>query len=137
MATFQVQKRVETETRTEIYNECSVSTIEEAQAKFQEVLAAQDVYAGEFYESDEKGDYTESIEIVDEEGEEIQSERVFIAGRFDKNNYKGNYPVWYWGVAKWNGTELIYNFHNNGFDLDIEYADVKHSDLANWYNYKR
>ena len=134
MNNYQVQKVVQTETTTDIYDVQSFNSLEAAQAAYQEVLKKQDVYAGEYYEN-EGGDYWEDIEIVDQDCETIQSERVYFQGRMDKNNYRGNYPVWYWAIGKHNGNEMVYNFYENGVDFVLAYENI--TNLDEWYNYAR
>lgn len=41
----------------------------------------------------------------------------------------------YWAVGKFNGQELVYNFYDNGRDLNLEYENIKESELKNWFNY--
>lgn len=141
MKTYNVQKRVSTETTTELYEKLSFNNLEEAKERFNEVLELQDMYAGEFNDGEWKGYYTETLEIesFDDETEDfktIKEETVYHEGMIDKNNWKGNYANNYFAIAKWNGTELVYNFYDNGKDLNLEYKNIKASELENWYNYK-
>lgn len=140
MKTFNVQKTVSTEKTTEQFDAVSFDNLQDAESHFNKVLAKQVTYAGE-YNTGEFSEYYEealSITSIDDETqdvEDVKSECVYYEGRKDKNNYKGDYPNWYWFIAKFNGTELIYNFYDNGKDLNIEYSDIKESELKNWYNY--
>lgn len=139
MKTFNVQKRVATESTTEIYETISFDNVKDAEIKFNEILEKQDTYAGEFNNGEFSEYYMEFLEIesVDEDGdfETIKEVLVYHEGIEDKNNWKGNYACNYWAVAKHNGVDLVYNFYNNSKEMVLEYEGI--TDLDNWYNYKR
>lgn len=139
MKTYNLQKRAATEHSTDIYNIGTFNDLETAKKEFENVLKTQDTYAGE-YKRDFKEYYLEILEIesFDYETEDFGSEieiTVYHEGVFDKNNWFGDYPVNYWGIAKHDGEKLIYNFYDNSKDLNLEYENI--TDLNNWYNYKR
>lgn len=140
MKTYNVQKRVETEKNTDLFDKVGFDTLEEAEKLFGELLKKQVNLAGEYNENNHKEYYSEILEIesYDDEKDEFESIKevvVYSEGLKDKNNYKGNYANWYWYFAKFDGTELVYNFYDNGKDLNLEYENVKESELKNWYNY--
>lgn len=140
MKTFNVQKRVSTEKTTEIYDQLSFDTLEEATSKFNDLLSQQETYAGEYNDGQFSEYYNEVLEIESfdtetDDFETIEEVVVYQEGLTDKNNYKGEYANNYWAIASHNGTELIYNFYDNGFDLNLKYENVKASDLKQWYNH--
>lgn len=140
MKTFNVQKRVETEKNTDLFDKVGFDNLEEAEKLFSELLRKQVNLAGEYKEKNYKEYYSEILEIesYDEEEDEFESVKevvVYLEGLKDKNNYKGDFANWYWYVAKYNGEELVYDFYDNGIDLNLEYSSVKESELENWYNY--
>lgn len=140
MNTYNVNKRVESDDNTNVVLIASFDNLSDAELKFNKELAKQETYGGEYlYENQPKNSYFEYLEIEsldeDEDFETVKEVVVYKETIVDKNNWKGNYACNYWAVAKFNGTELIYNFYDNGKDLNLEYADVKESDLNNWFNY--
>ena len=140
MKTYNVQKRVNTGSTTEIFDTISFDCLDKAEEKFQEILAVQETYAGEYNDNDFRDYYQEEIEIEyfddeTDEFEQIKSVTVYYEGVKDKNNYKGEFANNYWAVAKFNGQELVYNFYDNGRDLNLEYENIKESELKNWFNY--
>ena len=140
MKTYNVQKRVNTGSTTEIFDTISFDCLDKAEEKFQEILAVQETYAGEYNENDFRDYYQEEIEIdcfddETDEFEQIKSVTVYYEGVKDKNNYKGEFANNYWAVGKFNGQELVYNFYDNGRDFNLEYENIKESELKNWFNY--
>ena len=140
MKTYNVQKRVKTGSNTEIFDTVSFDCLDKAEEKFQEILAVQETYAGECNDNDFRDYYQEEIEIdcfddETDEFEQIKSVTVYYEGVKDKNNYKGEFANNYWAVGKFNGQELVYNFYDNGRDLNLEYENIKESELKNWFNY--
>lgn len=140
MKTYNVQKTVSTEKTTEQFDPVSFDNLQDAELFFNQELAKQENLAGEYNTGDFSEYYEEALVITsydDETGyvEDVKSESVYCEGSKDKNNYKGNYANWYWFVAKFNGTELNYNFYDNSKEMNLEYSDVKASELRNWYNY--
>ena len=140
MKTYNVQKRVNTGSTTEIFDTISFDCLAKAEEKFKEILAVQETYAGEYNDNYFRGYYHEEIEIESfddetDEFEQIKSVTVYYEGVKDKNNYKGEFANNYWAVAKFNGQELVYNFYDNGRDLNLEYENIKESELKNWLNY--
>ena len=139
MKTYSVQKRVENEKTTEINDKLTFDNLKEAEVKFNEILEDQETYAGEYNDGEFSSYYNEVLEIEvceDDDCETLKEVVVYYEGMVDKNNWKGEHAVNYWGIAKHNGQELIYNFYDNGKDLKIEYKNIKSSELSNWYNYK-
>ena len=140
MKTYNVQKRVNTGSTTEIFDTISFDCLDKAEEKFQEILAVQETYAGEYNDNDFRDYYQEEIEIdcfddETDEFEQIKSVTVYYEGVKDKNNYKGEFANNYWAVGKFNGQELVYNFYDNGRDFNLEYENIKESELKNWFNY--
>ena len=140
MKTYNVQKRVKTGSNTEIFDTVSFDCLDKAEEKFIEILAVQETYAGECNDNDFRDYYQEEIEIdcfddETDEFEQIKSVTVYYEGVKDKNNYKGEFANNYWAVGKFNGQELVYNFYDNGRDLNLEYENIKESELKNWFNY--
>lgn len=140
MKTYNVQKRVNTGSTTEIFDTISFDCLDKAEEKFQEILAVQETYAGEYNENDFRDFFQEEIEIdcfddETDEFEQIKSVTVYYEGVKDKNNYKGEFANNYWAVGKFNGQELVYNFYDNGRDFNLEYENIKESELKNWFNY--
>ncbi|MFK7049881.1 hypothetical protein V3Q77_08265 [Flavobacterium davisii] len=137
MKTYNVQKRVETEKNTDLFDQVGFDTLEEAEKLFGELLKKKVNLAGEYNENNHKEYYIESLEIesYDEETDEfeiVEGKIVYSEGMKDKNNYKGDYASFFWYFAKFDGTELVYNFY---YDGNLEYENVKESELTNWYNY--
>ena len=142
MKTYNVQKRVETEKTTEIFEKIPFKNLKFAESKFNEILKLQKTYAGEFNDSEFSDYYKETLEIEsfnDETGdfETIKENLVYLEGTTDKNNYRGDNANNYWTIAKHNGIDLIYNFYDNSQDLNLEYPNIKEKDLSKWFNYKR
>ena len=140
MKTYNVQKRVNTGSTTEIFDTISFDCLDKAEEKFQEILAVQETYAGEYNENDFRDFFQEEIEIEyfddeTDEFEQIKSVTVYYEGVKDKNNYKGEFANNYWAVGKFNGQELVYNFYDNGRDLNLVFENIKESELKNWFNY--
>ena len=140
MKTYNVQKRVNTGSTTEIFDTISFDCLDKAEEKFQEILAVQETYAGEYNDNDFRDYYQEEIEIdcfddETDEFEQIKSVTVYYEGVKDKNNYKGEFANNYWAVGKFNGQELVYNFYDNGRDLNLVFENIKESELKNWFNY--
>ena len=142
MKTYNVQKRVETNTATDIYNIATFDNLADANIRYKSELSIQETYAGEYNEGKYNGFISEYLEIEsfdseNEEFEEVKSTLVYYEGVTDKNNYKGNYANNYWTIAKHDGTNLIYNFYDNSIDLNLEYPNIAENDLIKWFNYKR
>jgi len=140
MKIYNVQIRIERDDNTDTVLLESFNDLEEAQEFFDEKLDDMEYHAGQYlWENDSKNSYQEILEIELKEGdwdfETLKEEVVYLEGSMDKNNWMGEYPVNYWAIGKHDGTELVYNFYDNGKDLNIEYKNVK--DLNKWYNYKR
>lgn len=140
MKTFNVQKRVSTEKNTEIYDKLSFDNLKEATSKFNELIKQQETYAGEYNDGQFSEYYIEALEIESfdtetEDFETIEEVLVYQESLTDKNNYKGEYASNYWVIASHNGKELVYNFYDNGIDLNLMYENIKESDLNKWYNY--
>ena len=140
MKIYNVQIRIERDDNTDTVLLESFNDLEEAQEFFDEKLDDMEYHAGEYlWENDFKNSYQEILEIELKEGdwdfETLKEQVVYLEGSMDKNNWMGEYPVNYWAIGKHNGTGLVYNFYDNGKDLNIEYENVK--DLNKWYNYKR
>lgn len=147
MTTFFVQKTVETEGFEKHFDQTSFATYELAKAKLQEMLVLAADYAGEYVRDTEFSvHYYEALEIVkftfDEDGEiedheSLDSIMVYAESLMDKNNYRGEYANEYWGVGKYDGTELVYDFFCPEDKINPEYSQIKYSQLDKWYNYKR
>jgi len=140
MKTYNVQKRIESDDNTNLVLIASFDNLEDAEKRFEIELEKQETYAGEYlWENQPKNSYFETLEIESSEGEwdfeTIKQQIVYKETIVDKNNWKGNYAVNYWAVAKFDGSELVYNFYDNGKDLNLEYPNIKESELKNWYNY--
>ena len=139
MKTYNVQKTVQTEKNTTSFNKGAFDNLQDAEKLFDEILKQQQTYAGEYNDINFSEYYTESLELIcldddEDDIEPIKEVVVYHEGTFDKNNYKSDYADNYWGVGKFNGTELVYNFKIEG---KIEYTDIKESELKNWYRYSR
>lgn len=132
-----VQKNVETEKITENYDSETFDNYDEAEFRFNEILAIQDSLGGEYNVGEFSEFYKETISLetlIDGEFETILSKVVYSEGLKDKNNYKGNRANNYWAVGKYNGTELVYNMYDDGKNLNLEYSNIKESELDDWYN---
>ena len=140
MKIYNVQIRIERDDNTENVLLKSFNDLKVSQEFFNETLEGMEYHAGQYlWENDFKNSYKEILEIESKEDnwdyETLKEQVVYLEGNMDKNNWMGEYAVNYWAVAKHNGTELVYNFYDNGKDLNLEYENVK--DLNKWYNYKR
>ena len=140
MKIYNVQIRIERDDNTDNVLLKSFNDLEEAKEFFDEKLDDMEYHAGQYlWENDFKISYQEVLVLELKEGnwnfETLQEQVVYLEGSMDKNNWMGEYAVNYWAVAKHNGKELVYNFYDNGRDLNLEYENVK--DLNKWYNYKR
>lgn len=140
MKKYNVFKEVSTEKNTENHELHSYETLKEAEIKFNEILSEQEVYAGEFNEGDFSEYYQEEIKIesVDQDENYVLEKKntVYIEGVIDKNNWKGESASNYWQIARFNGKELIHNFYNNRNELNLEYENIKDTELKKWFNYK-
>ena len=74
MKTYNVQKRVNTGSNTEIFDTVSFDCLDKAEEKFIEILAVQETYAGECNDNDFRDYYQEEIEIdcFDDETDEFE-----------------------------------------------------------------
>ncbi|WGK93819.1 MULTISPECIES: hypothetical protein [Flavobacterium] len=138
MKTFIVQKEVETGKTTEQYDSVYFDNLKDAEIYFNTELSNQENLAGEYNIGEFSEYYKESLVITVVDGEDIEdlkSISVYEEGMKDKNNYRGNYANWYYYTAKFNGAELVYNFYDNRKDLNIEYSNIKKSELNKWFNY--
>jgi hypothetical protein len=135
MKTYNVQTRIESDDNTNILLLKSFENLKDAESFLNETLA--NVYPGQYvWENQFRNLYSEilEIEVIDEDGdfETAQEVTVYTERTFDKNNWRGNYASNYWGVGRFDGTELVYDF---SFQGEIQYQDIKESELNNWYNY--
>jgi len=140
MKIYNVQIRIERDDNTDTVLLKSFNDLEQAQEFFDEKLDDMEYHAGQYLgENDFKNSYEEILEIELKEGdwdfETLKEQVVYLEGSIDKNNWMGECAVNYWAIGKHDGTELVYNFYDNGKDLNLEYENVK--DLNKWYNYKR
>lgn len=139
MKTYKVQKLVQTEKTTESFDPKSFDNLKDAETFFNEILAKQVLLAGEYNTGEFSEYYNETLEIesFDDESDDFETIKevvVYTESLMDKNNYKGDYANNYWGIGVFDGCELVYNFYNNGKDMQLEYENIKESELKKWYN---
>lgn len=137
MKTYHLSFLVETESDTDYQNTEVFTDLKTAQKEFKKAVKNAPRYR-QSNDDDFREYLTESIvleEWIDDDFENtLMQQTIYSEGVIDRNNYKGDYPSYYWFKARFNGKELVYRmYYENKLVKWGNKLTVKESELPKWY----
>lgn len=132
----------ETESETDYRTIATFDDIKEAKKVFREEVKTS--HRGETTDYECKEYKTESVVLELYEGKDIDSldfeetilqQVIYLEGIIDRMNYRGNYPIYYYSRATFNGKELMHTMYFQGEkQMWGKRHKVPQSEIHNWYH---